>query len=51
MRLINPDHKPGEEIEICGIDGVKHVAKLIELPFYDKEKKIPRGLKFIKPKN
>ena len=50
-RLINSEHKSGEEIEIYGIDGIKHVAKLIELPFYDKEKKIPRGLKFRKANN
>ena len=51
VRLINTKHKSGEEIEIYGIDGIKHNAKLVELPFYDKEKKIPRGLKFRKPNN
>ena len=51
VRLINSEHKSGEEIEIYGIDGIKYIAKLIELPFYDKEKKIPRGLKFRKANN
>ena len=49
VRLVDKKHKSGEEIEIYGIDGIKHTAKLIELPFYDKEKKIPRGLKFREP--
>ena len=51
VRLIDTKHKSGEEIEIYGIDGIKHNAKLVELPFYDKEKKIPRGLKFRKSNN
>ena len=51
VRLIDTKHKSGEEIEIYGIDGIKHIAKLVELPFYDKEKKIPRCLKFRKPNN
>ena len=51
VRLTSSGHKPGEAIEIYGIDGKKHVAKLLELPFFDKEKKIPRGLEFIKTNN
>ena len=51
VRLIDTKHKSGEEIEIYGIDGIIHNAKLVELPFYDKEKKIPRGLKFRKSNN
>ena len=47
MRLINSEHKSAKNVEIYGIDGKRYIAKLIELPFYDKEflKKIPRGLK------
>ena len=51
VRLVDKKHKSGEKIEIYGIDGIKHTAKLVELPFYDKEKKIPRGLKFREPIN
>ncbi len=51
VRLTKSGYKPGEEIEIYGIDGKKHLAELIELPFFDKEKKIPRGLEFRNPKN
>ncbi len=48
VRLAAPGSKPGEAIQIDGIDGDKHAAMLVELPFYDKEKKIFRGLEIQK---
>ena len=44
VRLNHSGHKCGEIIEIHGVDGNVHEAELVELPFYDKAKKIPRGL-------
>jgi Glycine cleavage system T protein (aminomethyltransferase) len=44
VRLNQSGHKSGEIIEIHGVDGNVHEAELVELPFYDKAKKIPRGL-------
>ena len=40
----DPAHEPGERIEIIGVDGKTCPAECVELPFYDREKKIPRGL-------
>ena len=44
VRVKDPAHGPGEKIETIGVDGRTYPAEIIELPFYDKEKKIPRGL-------
>jgi len=48
VRLAAPGSKLGEDIQIDGIDGETHAAMLLELPFYDKEKKISRGLEIQK---
>ena len=37
-------HEPGERTEIDGVDGETYPAQSVEPPFYDREKKIPRGL-------
>ena len=34
----------GDDIELAGVDGARRAAELVDLPFYDAEKKIPRGL-------
>lgn len=44
VRVKDPAHGPGGKIETIGVDGRTYPAEIIELPFYDKEKKIPRGL-------
>ena len=44
VRMEDPTHEPGERIEIIGVDGKTYPAECVELPFYDREKKIPRGL-------
>ena len=43
VRMEDPAHEPGERIEIIGVDGKAYPAECVELPFYDREKKIPRG--------
>ena len=45
IRLNESGYKLNEkEIEVEGIDGTTHPAKIVDLPFYDRDKKIPRGL-------
>ena len=34
----------GRALSLCDRDGQHHGCEVVELPFYDKEKKIPRGL-------
>lgn len=35
---------PGRSLEIRARDGSRHACEIVTLPFYDREKKIPRGL-------
>ena len=52
IRLTESGYRLNEkEIEIDGIDGTTHPAKIVELPFYDVDKKIPRGLTKLKISN
>ena len=44
VRMEDPAHEPGKRIEIISVDGKAYPAECVELPFYDREKKIPRGL-------
>lgn len=44
LRLGRPGPGPGDVVEILGIDGKRHSAELVKLPFYDPDKRIPRGL-------
>ena len=44
VRMEDPAHEPGERIEIIGVDGKTYPAECVEFPFYDREKKTPRGL-------
>ena len=34
----------GKELTLKTADGKSHICEIVELPFYDKEKKIPRGI-------
>ncbi len=34
----------GRRLSLCDRDGNRHDCEVVELPFYDREKKIPRGL-------
>lgn len=44
LRLNQPGHGPGDSVEVVGVEGSVNTATLVELPFYDREKRIPRGL-------
>ncbi|MEM7122983.1 MAG: aminomethyltransferase family protein [Pseudomonadota bacterium] len=44
VRLDDTEHGPGDAIEVVGVDGKTYAAEIVELPYYDKEKRIPRGL-------
>ena len=44
VRLDNADFAEGGPVQIIGFDLTTHSADLVELPFYDPTKAIPRGL-------
>ena len=44
IRMEDPAHEPGKWIEIVGVDGETYPVQCVELPYYDREKKIPRVL-------
>ena len=44
LRLNEPGLGPGDHVEVVGVDGGNYPAQLVEMPYYDKEKRIPRGL-------
>ena len=43
VRFDGPGHGPGDAVELTS-GGDRHPAAVVALPFYDPEKKIPRGL-------
>ena len=44
VRLAVADEHEPRSVEVMGFDLAMHEATVIDLPFYDREKKIPRGL-------
>ncbi|MBC6440694.1 MAG: aminomethyl transferase family protein [Rhodospirillales bacterium] len=44
VRLSSADDLAPRSCEVMGFDGAMHPARIVDLPFYDAEKKIPRGL-------
>lgn len=44
VRANDPDYGPGTKVEVTGADGKTYAAEIVDLPFYDAEKRIPRGL-------
>ena len=44
VRLARADDHEPRSVEIMGFDLAMHEATIIDLPFYDREKRIPRGL-------
>ena len=44
LRLNEPGEWEGEEIRLETADGGRYPARVVALPFYDREKRIPRGL-------
>ena len=44
VRLARPDNFEPRSVEVMGFDLVMHPGTIVDLPFYDREKKIPRGL-------
>ncbi|MEM7292028.1 MAG: aminomethyltransferase family protein [Pseudomonadota bacterium] len=45
VRLLKPGLQPGADVSLLGIDGAMHDARLVDLPFFDEQKLIPRGLR------
>ncbi len=43
-RLDEPGDWEGAKVSMVSADGVDHPAELVSLPFYDRDKRIPRGL-------
>lgn len=43
-RFDEPGEHAGERIKLRARDGAHYEAEVVELPFYDREKRIPRGL-------
>lgn len=43
VRFDEPGHGPGDAVTLGNAEG-EHAASVVDLPFYDPEKKIPRGL-------
>ena len=39
-----PGNWDGAAVTVIGVDGVVHSAELLELPYYDADKHIARGL-------
>lgn len=48
--LDDPEISLGTEVWVDGIDGSRHLGRLVELPFYDVDKAIPRGRQVSIPK-
>ncbi|MGE0653531.1 MAG: aminomethyltransferase family protein [Alphaproteobacteria bacterium] len=44
IRLSDPEHAARSDIAVRCRDGALHPAEIVELPMYDDEKRIPRGL-------
>jgi glycine cleavage system aminomethyltransferase T len=44
VRFRKPGHWVGRELSLRDKDGKSHPCEIVELPFYDSEKRIPRGL-------
>ena len=44
VRFDQADDWLGRRLSLCDRDGQYHDCEVVELPFYDREKKIPRGL-------
>ena len=44
VRLDNAGDWPGKKLKLRGRDDIQHDCEVVSLPFYDAEKKIPRGL-------
>ena len=44
VRLAVADEHEPRSVEVMGIDLAMHPATIVDLPFYDREKKIPRGI-------
>jgi glycine cleavage system aminomethyltransferase T len=44
VRVNDPGYGPGTQVEVTGADGKSYAAEIVGLPFYDAEKRIPRGL-------
>ena len=44
VRFEHHDEWLGRKLEVRARDGSRHVCEVVSLPFYDPEKKIPRGL-------
>jgi aminomethyltransferase len=47
VRLSSPDLVDPRQAEVVGFDLVTHGCEIVDLPFYDAEKRIPRGLETI----
>ena len=43
VRLDGPEIRVGMQVWVEGIDSSRHLGQLVELPFYDIDKVIPRG--------
>lgn len=50
IRLTEGSHAARNDIRVCCRDGEVHPARLVSLPMYDEEKKIPRGIEAAVPK-
>ncbi len=44
LRLSAAEHQDANAVSLIGRDGAPHAAEIVDLPFYDPHKKIPRGL-------
>jgi aminomethyltransferase len=44
IRLNAAEHRDAQSLSVIGRDGESHAAEIVNLPFYDAQKKIPRGL-------
>mgnify|MGYP006283587515 CR=1 FL=1 len=43
VRMHDPEHRPGQALDVQCTDGDTHAATLCELPMYDRNGDIPRG--------
>ena len=50
IRLSAADHRHAKPVSVIDRDGNSHAAEIVALPFYDREKNIPRGLDTSIPK-
>jgi len=44
VRFDSPGEWEGEQVSLEAADGTRYAARIVALPFYDAEKRIPRGL-------